>query len=473
MEDHINRLLPDELLNKIFELVKSETFKDAITRRTSDEEKDNFQIIISRVCRRWFSCTFRNPLLWNYVTFEPGRRSLPQAQRNIELSASAPLDVSMSVTDNLADPSTTTQEDARLFLSLVRLQSRRWRTVHLRIPAILAMENHPLFEDEAPFLEQISIHISHPSLTMSGYAPVRLPSQAPLTALSIGMYPLRWNEWTARNITELCLGPFDALVPGPTMKELSTILSLLSSQLTSLTVRGRWQAIRNEDIFDTEIVLHALSSFTIHTNFAEYVLRIIEGCQFPVLENLEVQISFGRVPSSNVLYNLCQAPHRFSSVKNLALGLVGEPTGLFASVVRNAFPNVTTVRLLPYTPLDSSLAIFIAQSWPSLSKLSLAEAELGNLRLLVETRSRTTATKLKSLHLEVARGTLYKTDYDAIASYINEWSIRLVRPTSGWVYPSIASKLSLRTFSPDDLVRDRLQISRPNLLFQHRVVRQL
>lgn len=466
METAYIQRVPEDVLNQIFE--HSSTGGESI-----ETDSTKFQITISHVCRLWRYASLSNPLLWNRIKFEPGPDARRRVERYLELSVSSPLDIYISLysspKDRLMDLS-----DALLFLRLVKAECHRWRWVHLRIPSSLTRQIYPLWKDHAPLLEYLSIHVSSNTHTDGHHGDlVPLPTASNrLQVVHVGFYPNSWDTWTSHSITELSLGPFNVVRPGPTARQLSAILNPLSQRLRSLALVGSWQPLPDDDEFNNSIVLSSLASLTIHaTSLDGYALKVIAGCQFPVLRNLKIQIPSSRTTNPEIPTIFCTPPYRFEAVRDLSIGLLGAPVGMLADVVQMAFPSVETVRTFPYNVLDPPLASFIARSWPSMTKLVVGEADVGCVKRLVNERSEASLSNLKSLHLKISRGAIFKDDYDFISSKVDEWKVEFVRPTSGWVYQS---KNKIKPFKESEIrVRVELGKSKPGPLFQQGVVRQL
>lgn len=468
METAYIQRVPEDVLNQIFE--HSSTGGEPI-----ETDSTKFQITISHVCRLWRYTSLANPLLWNRIKFEPGLDARRRVGRYLELSVAAPLDIYISLYDFPIVPLT----DAFEFLRLVKAETHRWRWVHLRIPSSLTLQIYPLWKDHAPLLEYLSIHASsntHTDRKQDHLVPLPTASNR-LQVVHVGFYPASWDTWTCHSITELSLGPFNVVRPGPTARQLSAILGPVSQRLRSLALVGSWQPVPDDDEFNNSIVLSSLTSLTIHTTSLDgYALKVIAGCQFPVLRNLSIQIHHSGSTNSEIPTIFCTPPYRFEAVRDLSIGLLGAPVGMLADVVQVAFPSVETVRTFPYNILVPSLASFIARSWPSMTKLVVAEAEVECLKRLVNERSEASLSNLKSLHLKISRGAIFKDDYDFIGSKVDEWKVESVRPTSGWVYPAMSSKSKIKPFKESEMIRSDLGKairSKPGPLFQQGVVRQL
>jgi hypothetical protein len=411
---------PSEILQVIFELVVGR----ASRQPPSVDNGPTTQEILCGVCLLWRELALQDPLLWDTIYFPTTERAMRRTKLFLQRSATAPLDIYITRAKNKELWSAVINTYVSEFIELINAESHRWRALDVDIVE-LVMDLKPIWVGHVPMLEELAIDgtVLQRSVTLSG---PHLPDG--IRILTIIRFALRWDQWNCLSVTHLSLGPFRTSAHGPTPGELCGILAALSDTLCSLTMKGTWQGSRDGTAFNGPVTLKVLTSLTTSTGWEPHVKDVLEGCRFPALEHVDMHISLFDTLPSTLVSALSDKPGLFLSVKRLSIGLVGDANSSTGQVLQRAFPQLDHVQLSPYTPLDTSLSTFLSRSWGSMTRLDLSEAGLSEVKELLSKRLQNYPTPLRELRLSVARGVLYRADYEWIKSHVGRLAISQVRP---------------------------------------------
>jgi len=413
--------LPSEILQVVFELAVGKAGRKA----PYVDDGPTTQEILCRVCPIWRELALHDPLLWNAIYFLTTEGAMRRTKLFLRRSATAPLDIYITGTKNRESSVEEINAYGPKFLELINAESHRWRVLDVDIPE-LVMHLKPIWDRHVPMLEELAIDSRVPQQSDALSRRPRPPNG--IKTLNIVRFALRWDQWDCLSVTHLSLGPFGTTALAPTPGELCGILKALSDTLCSLTVKGTWQGSQDGTTFNGPITLKALTSLTTSTGWEPQVRDVLEGCRFPALEHIDTHISLLDTLPSTLISVLSDEPRLFDSVKRLSIGLVGDPNSSTGQVLQRAFPQLDHVQLSPYTPLDASLSTFLSRSWASMTRLDLSEAGLSEVKELLSKRLQNYPTPLRELRLSVARGILYRVDYEWIKSHVGRFIISQVRP---------------------------------------------
>ncbi|KIM26962.1 hypothetical protein M408DRAFT_330329 [Serendipita vermifera MAFF 305830] len=430
---HINEL-PSEILQAIFELVPGKA-----SRQPPPDSKPAVQDDICYVCRLWRDVAIEDPFLWNTIHFTANGLSVQRAERFLQRSGTAPLDIYMTASrsyERFANTMKAISLHGVRFVDLIVAQSHRWRILEVQYPSLVP-NLKPLWNEGAPMLEKLVLSCPAPLQDLS--PPRLMPGGPHFTSLTVTRCALQWTPWDCTTITKLTLGPFGSPVQGPTNKELGDMLSAVSERLSSLTIKGSWQSPPDDIQAGDPIILQALTSLNILAEWGPQVRYILTTCRFPNLVELDTYISFFTPLSPQLIQLLTEEPKLLQSVKQLTIGgNIGGiiPTGNpnagtpLSVVLQRAFPQVEHVLLSPYMPLEVAIVNFLSRSWGSMIRLDVPSSDLPGIRELLSMRFLTYPTPLQELNLLVANGELYKDDYEWICSNVGKFTILEVRPDS-------------------------------------------
>ncbi|CCA67590.1 hypothetical protein PIIN_01418 [Serendipita indica DSM 11827] len=432
--------LPDEILKTIFEYGAEENTKHL-----------SFQRQVVATCTKLRRVARQDPLLWNKVQFIPNSHSGELAELCFELSCSAPLDIVLTVTPEMQRRKPNTLTEARNFIRLVIIECDRWRSLVCEAPQTLIPLIEPLWRDDAdplahnmPLLEKVSIQNTDPRSGMLHPTHSLIPvGTSPLRSVAIAYWPIFWDPWWHTSLMELSLGPFDSERPAPSLHDLIRLLGNVAKGLRSLTLKGRWSAQDENDNIEVVNIFPCLTTLTIFV-WGEYSLNLLKNCDFPALHTLQLQLDVRIVQSDHLkdvlMGQILHGKKRalFESVIRLELGIPGGLDEEKSQTLRDAFPYLQQAELSGFMFLDTETVSFLSSAWPSITSLCLPEAELATVRRLLALREECMPMKLQKLRLRVARGMLFRDDYDWIASRVREWIIERERSA---LFRNIGQKL--------------------------------
>lgn len=408
-------LLPYDILKTIFELVIPNSCRWA--------EPYPSLLVLSSVCHWWRTAALQNPLLWNALHFPLSEVAFQRTRCLLQRSASAPLDVYITI--NLKQRGVSTKAIIHWLLRfhrLITIHDHRWRRLEVDIP-IEALNRTPVWYGQTPMLEKLEITTTDTLSSSTSLRPLPkiLPAAQYLTSLKITIFPIRWDEWKCPCITDLSVGPFSRRTPGPNPTELCRVLSILSRRLRFLSISGYAYTATQYSIDHAPITLYALTDFHM-TQWEALVQVVLLKCSFPVLEHINTMFPLENL-ASRLIARLEETPDLLQSVKRLSIGS-SYSTHTAIKRLQMALPQASHIVLEDLQQFPSHFA----SQWECMTRLSLSEATLLDVKEFLSRRYQRYPTPLLELDLMRALGLLYRSDYDWISSRVDRFTIAEVRP---------------------------------------------
>ena len=411
--------LPLEILQTILELV--------IPKPSYSIKPYSCLAILCSVCRVWREVALQDPLLWNNLHLPLSEAALQQTKCMLQRSASAPLNIFMVIGYREGLSLEAAGDWVSKFLELIEGHSQRWRRMEVDVP-LSVVNLSSVWEGRASMLEHLRITCKDlfGEVDYVVLSPQILPASRYLTHLNIAEFPIRWDVWNCTSITHLELGSFrESWTPGPSRGELRRVLFILASQLRSLWIRAPWQAEPGDDVGHKPIVLQALTNLGTY-QWGWQVDEVVLNTTFPNLMHVHMEVPIGRL-STRLAARLTASPPLFQSVEHITINLCGD-SQTSTEQLQYAFPRASHV-VVAYSMEDTCrLTSYFMSNWSCLNQLDIPEATLPEVREFISRRQHKYPTLMLEIKLRLARGFLYKVDYDWIISQVNHFTIAQVRP---------------------------------------------
>ncbi|KAG8787310.1 hypothetical protein FRB91_009034 [Serendipita sp. 411] len=387
-----------------------------------------FQKVVSRVCTRFRRVALEDALLWSKVKYVPNEKNM-SVRKCIELSRSALLDITFnSKKRRLSD-----KPEYEEFFSLVNKECFRWRSIEIIIPINWLHICTPLCDRNADTrrLVHIALVCTYPTAFGSNDSGLELlPGvYTALREVKLGIFLPSWN-WTLRSVTRLELGPFHPSVPNrhpPSYKSLFQMLKCLEPTLEHFTFRGVLGDSSHEETAIGTLHFKSLKKLTFPM-FGEDAYKLLAACSFERVQNVDLQLNHKlRLERFHSIFHRPNSA-LFSTAQYLRLEFIRMKVAEIGRIIEGAFPNITEVQIFHNLAFGDISFGFLTNAWPSISLLQLREAELSTLRALLEARRQRGHPRLRKVELEIARGSLLKSDFDRISSEVEELTIKTAGP---------------------------------------------